>query len=126
MAEKAPVVEDAPAAPRPVSYTLESAGCQVVPTVNGVGGLRKARKEAPVLLVLDAMLPEIDGFKVCHRLRSNSAASQGRQPILVLSAESEGVDRVMGEKAGAGLYLAKPVTPGKLTAAVRALLAERQ
>lgn len=122
MAEKILIVEDDPAALRLVSFTLESAGYQVVTAVNGVEGLRKAQEETPDLMVLDVMLPGIDGFEVCHRLRSDPATSQGRLPILMLSAKSQEADRAMGEKVGADLYLPKPAAPEEIMAAVRGLL----
>ena len=124
MAEKILVVEDDPAALRLVSYTLESAGYQVMSAVNGVEGLRKARQEPPDLVVLDVMLPGIDGFEVCHRLRSNLAAGQGRLRILMLTAKSQEADRATGEKVGADLYLTKPATPEQITVAVQSLLAQ--
>jgi two-component system alkaline phosphatase synthesis response regulator PhoP len=123
VAERILVVEDDPAALRLVSYTLESAGYQVITAVNGVEALRKAQQDAPDLVVLDVMLPGIDGFEVCHQLRSNPAASPGRPPILMLSAKSQEADRAMGEKMGADIYLPKPATPEQITAAVRSLLA---
>jgi len=126
MAEKILVVADDPAALRLVSFTLGSAGYQVIPAVNGVEGLRRAQEEAPDLVVLDVMLPGIDGFEVCHRLRSNPAAPQGRLPILMLSAKSQEADRAMGEKVGADLYLPKPATPEEITAAAGSLLSQRE
>lgn len=126
MAEKILVVEDDPAALRLVSYTLESAGYQVDSAVNGVEGLRKAQQETPDVLVLDVMLPGIDGFEVCHRLRSSSTAPQNRLPILMLTAKSQDADRAAGEKVGADLYLTKPATPREITAAVQSLLAQRE
>ena len=125
MAEKILVVEDDPAALRLVSYTLESADYQVTSAVNGVEGLRKAQQELPDLVVLDVMLPGIDGFEVCHRLRSNSTARPGRLPILMLTAKSQEADRAAGDKVGADLYLTKPAPPEEITAAVQSLLAQR-
>lgn len=126
MAEKILIVEDDPAALRLVSYTLESAGYQVDSAVNGVEGLRKAQQETPDLVVLDIMLPGIDGFEVCHRLRSSSAGHDGHLPILMLTAKSQEADRAMGEKVGADLYLTKPATPEEITVAVQSLLAQRE
>lgn len=126
MAEQILIVEDDPAALRLVSYTLESAGYQVMSAANGVEGLRKAQQDSPDLVVLDVMLPGIDGFEVCHRLRSNSAAGQRRPPILMLTAKSQEADRAAAEKVGADLYLTKPATPEEITAAVQTLLAQRE
>jgi two-component system, OmpR family, alkaline phosphatase synthesis response regulator PhoP len=126
MTEKILVVEDDPAALRLVTFTLESAGYKVIPAVNGFDGLRKAQEEQPDLLVLDLMLPGIDGYEICHRLRSNSAGSGSQVPILMLTAKSQQADRTMAEQVGVDLYLSKPVSPEEITAAVHSLLSQRQ
>lgn len=126
MREKILVVEDDPAALRLVTFTLESAGYEVIPAVNGIEGLRKAQEEQPDLLVLDLMLPGIDGYEVCHRLRSDPAGRERRLPILMLTAKSQETDRAMAEKMGVDLYLSKPVPPEEITAAVHSLLSQRQ
>ena len=126
MREKILVVEDDPAALRLVTFTLESAGYEVIPAVNGIEGLRKAQEEQPDLLVLDLMLPGIDGYEVCHRLRSDPAGWERRLPILMLTAKSQETDRAMAEKMGVDLYLSKPVPPEEITAAVHSLLSQRQ
>jgi DNA-binding response OmpR family regulator len=126
MREKILVVEDAPAALRLVTFTLESAGYKVIPAANGIEGLRKAQEEQPDLLVLDLMLPGIDGYEVCHRLRSDPAGRERRLPILMLTAKSREADRTMAEQVGVDLYLSKPVTPEEITAAVHTLLSQRQ
>ncbi len=126
MAEKILVVEDDLSALRLISFTLESAGYEVISAVNGFEALRKAQEEAPDLLVLDLMLPGIDGYEVCHRLRSRSVGPGAHLPVLVLSAKSQEADRAMAEKVGADLYLTKPVTPEEITAAVHSLISQRQ
>jgi len=126
MREKILVVEDDPAALRLVTFTLESAGYEVIPAVNGIEGLRKAQEEQPDLLVLDLMLPGIDGYEVCHRLRSDPAGRERRLPILMLTAKSQETDRTMAEQVGVDLYFSKPATPEEITAAVDSLLSQRQ
>jgi DNA-binding response OmpR family regulator len=126
MREKILVVEDDPAALRLVSFTLESAGYDVIVAANGFEGLRKAQDEQPDLLVLDLMLPGIDGYEICHRLRSNSAGSGSQVPILMLTAKSQQADRTMAEQVGVDLYLSKPATPEEITTAVDTLLSQRQ
>ena len=126
MTKKILVVEDDPAALRLVSYVLEAEGYEVVTAINGVEALRKAQQEAPDLVVLDIMLPGIDGFEVCHRLRSDPDALQARTPILMLTAKSQEADREMGQKVGGDLYISKPATPDELTKAVKELLAQRE
>ena len=125
MREKILVVEDDPAALRLVTFTLESAGYKVIPAANGIEGLRKAQEEAPDLLVLDLMLPGIDGYEVCHRLRSDPAGRERRLPILMLTAKSQETDRAMAEKMGVDRYLCKPATPEEITAAVCSLISQR-
>ncbi len=124
MTKKILVVEDDPAALRLTSYTLETEGYEVITAVNGVEGLRKAQQEAPDLVVLDVMLPGIDGFEVCHRLRSDPDAPQARTPILMLTAKSQEADREMGQKVGGDRYISKPATPDELMEAVKELLAQ--
>ena len=126
MAGKVLVVEDDPAALRLVSFILESAGYEVIPAVNGLEGLRKAQEDAPDLVVLDLMLPGIDGYEVCHRLRSKSDASGSHLSILMLTAKSQEADRAMAGKVGVDLYLSKPATPEEITEAVRTLLSQHQ
>ncbi|MEX0785343.1 MAG: response regulator [Dehalococcoidia bacterium] len=119
MADKVLIVEDDPAALRLVSYILESAGYEVVSATNGLEALQKAVEDSPSLVVLDVMLPGIDGFEVCHRLRAIVAS---HVPILMLSAKAQAADRQTGERVGADLYLVKPATPEEITSAVRQLL----
>jgi two-component system alkaline phosphatase synthesis response regulator PhoP len=126
MAGKVLVVEDDPAALRLIGFTLESAGYEVISAANGIEGLRKAQEEAPDLLVLDLMLPGIDGYEVCHRLRSGPAGRERRLPILMLTAKSQETDRAMAEKMGVDRYLCKPATPEEITAAVHSLVSQRQ
>ncbi len=126
MTKKILIVEDDPAALRLTSYTLEAEGYEIITAVNGVEALRKAQQEAPDLVVLDIMLPGIDGFEVCHRLRSDPESPQARMPILMLTAKSQEADREMGQKVGGDLYVAKPATPEELTEAVKGLLAQRE
>ncbi len=126
MTKKILIVEDDPAALRLTSYTLEAEGYAIITAVNGVEALRKAQQEAPDLVVLDIMLPGIDGFEVCHRLRSDPESPQARMPILMLTAKSQEADREMGQKVGGDLYVAKPATPEELTEAVKGLLAQRE
>jgi DNA-binding response OmpR family regulator len=126
MTKKILVVEDDPAALRFVSYILEAEGYEIITAVNGVEALRKAQQETPDLVVLDIMLPGIDGFEVCHRMRSDPESPQARMPILMLTAKSQEADREMGRKVGGDHYVAKPATPEEVTQAVKMLLAQRE
>ncbi len=115
------VVEDDPSAARLVGYTLEQQGYQVVTASNGVEGLRKAEEEEPDLLILDVMLPGLDGFEVCHRLRVEPRTAH--LPILMLSAKAQEVDKDTGLKLGADQYLVKPADPAEILSRVESLLA---
>ncbi|MGZ3415109.1 MAG: response regulator transcription factor [Isosphaeraceae bacterium] len=126
MKEKILVVEDDPAALRLVSFILESAGYDVIAAANGFEGLRKAQEEQPDLMVLDLMLPGIDGYEICHRLRSGVVDSGSQVPILMLTAKSQQADRTMAEQVGVDLYLSKPATPEEITTAVDTLISQRQ
>jgi DNA-binding response OmpR family regulator len=79
----------------------------VIGATNGLAGLRKAREENPALLILDVMLPGLDGFEVCHRLRSE--ISTAGLPIIMLSAKGQDTDKATGLKVGASEFFAKPV-----------------
>jgi len=114
------VVEDDPAASRFVGYTLEQEGYEVSIASNGLEGIMKAQQEKPDILVLDGMLPGLDGFQVCRRLRAQ--AETAKLPILMVSAKAQEADKAAGLKVGADDYLAKPVDPTKLVERVRELL----
>jgi DNA-binding response OmpR family regulator len=123
MAAKVLVVEDDPAARRLVSFALEQEGFEILTAANGLEGLKKTQAEKPELLVLDVMLPGLDGFEVCHRLRSDPE-TEGVL-ILMLSAKAQDSDRNTGLKMGADDYLAKPADPLEVTARVKGLLEQK-
>lgn len=114
------VVDDDPGILRLLQYILSHEGYEVLTASNGIEGLRVAQQEMPDLIVLDVMLPGLDGFEVCHRLRSGPATAQ--MPVLMLSAKGQEVDRQTGLKAGADEFLVKPVDRPKLLDTVRDLL----
>jgi two-component system, OmpR family, response regulator CpxR len=96
---------------------LQREGFQVDVAHDGKVGLEKVSKDAPDLIVLDVMLPGMDGFEILRRLRQ-----QGRIPVLMLTARGEAVDRIVGLELGADDYLAKPFNPRELAARIRAIL----
>lgn len=100
-----------------VGEYLESEGFHVEAVYDGERGLEKARKGEYVLVVLDVMLPGINGFEVLRRLRGTS-----RVPVLLLTARGEDVDRIVGLEIGADDYLPKPFNPRELVARIRAVL----
>lgn len=96
---------------------LEDEGHRVVAVMDGPGALEAARRERPDLVILDWMLPRLDGLEVCRRLRRESVV-----PILMLTARAEEIDRVLGLEVGADDYVTKPFSIRELLARVRALL----
>jgi len=123
MDKKILVTEDDPASLRLMVYTLQHEGYEVVTAANGLDGLRKALKEKPDLIILDVMLPGIDGFEICHRLRNEPQTAQ--LPILMLSAKAQEIDKATGLKVGADYYLTKPANPSEIVSRVETLLARK-
>jgi DNA-binding response OmpR family regulator len=123
MAKKILVIEDDPAISRLVDYTLRHEGYEVVTAANGLEGIRKARNEAPDLVILDVMLPGMDGFEICHQLRSDPDTEQ--LLILMFSAKAQEVDKNTGLKVGADDYLPKPAAPAEIVSRVAKLLAKK-
>ena len=117
MAEKILVVEDEPALQDTLAYNLARQGYQVSTAGDGKAALDTARKINPDLVVLDVMLPVLDGFEVCRILRQES-----NSPILMLTARDEEIDRVIGLELGADDYLTKPFSMREFLARVKALL----
>ncbi|CAN5561668.1 response regulator transcription factor [soil metagenome] len=111
------VVEDEENLAEALKFNLERQGYQVIVKSNGYDALNVLQQEAPHLIVLDVMLPGLDGFEVCRRVRTTSNV-----PILMLTARGEEVDRVLGLEIGADDYLTKPFSLRELQARVRALL----
>jgi len=96
---------------------LEKDGYRVVTAVDGLQALDLIKQESPTLMVLDLMLPEMDGWEVCRRVRAES-----NLPILMLTARDDDIDKIVGLEMGADDYLTKPFNPRELVARVRAIL----
>jgi DNA-binding response OmpR family regulator len=111
------VVEDEPALLETLEYSLTRQGYQVCTAADGPTALEVARQEQPHLIVLDVMLPGMDGFEVCRILRQETSV-----PILMLTARDEEVDKVVGLEVGADDYMTKPFSMRELLARVKALL----
>jgi DNA-binding response OmpR family regulator len=111
------LVEDETTLAEVLRYNLEREGYEVMVSADGVSGLDAARKERPDLVILDIMLPRLDGFSVCRILRRESDL-----PILMLTARQDEVDRIAGLELGADDYVVKPFSLGELLARVRAIL----
>jgi two-component system phosphate regulon response regulator PhoB len=114
------VVDDEPEAVELVEFNLEHAGYSVLSAVDGAEALKKARSAAPSLIVLDLMLPEIDGLEVCKMLRRDPATAA--IPIVMLTAKAAEIDRVLGLELGADDYLTKPFSPRELVLRVKKIL----
>jgi DNA-binding response OmpR family regulator len=120
MKPKILVVEDEPDILELIRFNLEKAGFCVISAIDGSDGFRKAREQQPELVVLDLMLPGVDGFEVCKLLRANS--STAGILILMLTAKAAEIDRVLGLELGADDYLTKPFSPRELVLRIRNLL----
>ncbi|MBT3315871.1 MAG: response regulator transcription factor [Anaerolineae bacterium] len=117
MSETILIIEDEPKVARLARDYLEKNGYRVLVANDGDNGLAMARREKPDLLVLDLMLPGMDGLDVCRALRRESDL-----PIIMLTARAEETDRLIGLEIGADDYISKPFSPRELVARVRALL----
>ena len=117
MADKILVVEDEIALQETLAYNLKKQGYEVFATADGSEALDLAREIEPDLIVLDIMLPGIDGFEVCRILRKEMI-----MPVIMLTARDDEIDRVVGLEVGADDYLAKPFSMRELLARVKAQL----
>ncbi len=111
------VVEDEAALRETLEYTLQREGYTVLTAADGREALHKARTERPDLIILDILLPGIDGFEVCRLLRQEMSV-----PILMLTARADEIDKVVGLEMGADDYVTKPFSMRELMARVKALL----
>lgn len=117
MAERILVVDDEAAIVELISYNLRRAGYEVITTGNGEEALHIVRTDPPDLVVLDVMLPGMDGFEVCKAIRREQDV-----PILMLTARGEEIDRVVGFEIGADDYVTKPFSPRELVGRIKAIL----
>jgi DNA-binding response OmpR family regulator len=116
-AQKVLVVEDESSIASFVALYLKNAGYAVRTVATGKEGLEQAESEHPDLIILDLMLPDIDGIEVCRKVRQSSDV-----PILMLTARDEDVDKIIGLEVGADDYLTKPFNPRELVARVKSIL----
>ena len=114
------VVEDDPDIAQLVARYLEKGGFEVERATNGRDAMQAIVDRPPDLLILDMMLPHLDGLEVCRRLRADAATAA--VPVIMLTARAEESERIVGLEMGADDYLAKPFSPNELVARVRALL----
>jgi len=117
MSEKILVVDDEISLQETLAYNLKKEGYEVIVAGDGTAAIDLARSNKPDLIILDVMLPGLDGFEVCRILRQES-----NTPVLMLTARDDEIDRVVGLEVGADDYLAKPFSMRELIARVKALL----
>ena len=120
------VVDDEPALVSTISYSLRKEGYDVLTAGDGERGLALARRERPDLVVLDLMLPRLDGLEVCRQLRQTPTPQVRSVPIIMLTAKGEEVDKVVGLELGADDYVTKPFSMRELMARVKAMLRRAQ
>ncbi|KSU83680.1 MULTISPECIES: response regulator transcription factor [Fictibacillus] len=118
MSQKIMVVEDELSISTLLQFNLEQAGFEVITAMDGRKGLELAEMEKPDLMVLDLMLPEMDGLEVCKNLRQKQIFI----PILMLTAKDDEFDKVLGLELGADDYMTKPFSPREVVARVKAIL----
>jgi DNA-binding response OmpR family regulator len=122
MQRKILVVEDDPDQLEAIRTNLKEAGFDTGTATNGVEALEKAHSVSPDLIVLDVMMPELDGFAVCVTLREDSATAS--IPILMLTGLCSYISQLAGIESGANDYMVKPFDPEQLVSKVNALLCQ--
>jgi two-component system alkaline phosphatase synthesis response regulator PhoP len=122
--KKIVVVEDEPDILEVLSYNLKREGFEVTTALDGARGLELVEKNSPDLVVLDLMLPGIDGLEICQRIKNNKKLSH--IPVIMVTAKGEESDVVLGLGIGADDYIAKPFSPRELIARVKAVLRRSQ
>lgn len=117
MSETILLVDDDPHIIELAKLYLEKEGYRTISAMDGAQALRRAQEDSPALMVLDLMLPEVDGLEVCRRVRASSDL-----PIIMLTAREEDIDKIVGLELGADDYMTKPFNPRELVARVKAIL----
>jgi phosphate regulon transcriptional regulator PhoB len=120
MSQKILVIDDEPDVLDLVTMNLRAAGYQTVTADNGATGLAKAKSEAPQLILLDLMLPQMSGIEVCKALKKELITHQ--IPVIMLTAKSEEVDKIVGFEIGADDYVTKPFSPRELILRIQSVL----
>jgi len=114
------VVDDEPGIVKMVKMRLEASDYEVITAFDGQDGFEKAKKESPDLMILDLMLPKIDGHRVCALLKSDTRYA--KIPIVMFTAKAGEEDKKLGQEVGADAYLTKPFEPNALLAKINELL----
>ncbi len=118
------IAEDEPDMLRLITTTLRTAGFEVLETGDGPGAIAEAQRKSPDLLVLDLMLPGMDGLEVCRTLKSGSQTA--KIPVVMLTARAEEIDRIVGLELGADDYVTKPFSPRELVLRIKNILRRTQ
>ena len=103
-----------------LDFSLGAEGYEVITAEDGEEAVRKCREERPDLVVLDVMMPKMDGFEACRAIKRDAETAD--TPVILLSAKSRDVDQKQGYEAGADDYITKPLSPGRLVDRVHGLL----
>jgi len=114
------LVEDEKVLMETVTLRLEANGYEVISAYDGFKGLEKAKKEKPDLIILDLMLPKMDGYKVCGLLKADTRYN--KIPIIMFTARAQESDKKMGKEMGADAYITKPFEPQALLEKISELL----
>lgn len=114
------IVDDSPTHTATTKKILQTAGYDVITAINGNDGIAMAKAEQPDLILMDVVMPELNGFQATRKL-TNDASTQ-HIPVILLTTKDQQTDRVWGERQGAKDYLVKPPTQETLVAAIQALL----
>lgn len=122
MKNKILVVDDEQSIVTLLQYNLEQAGYEVITAMDGEAGKHLAETQAPDIIVLDLMLPKLDGMEVCKQLRQKRIMT----PILMLTAKDDELDKILGLELGADDYMVKPFSPREVIARVKAILRRTQ
>jgi DNA-binding response OmpR family regulator len=120
------VVDDEPSLVSTIGYNLRREGHDVISAADGLRAVEMARREKPDLIVLDLMLPKMDGLDVCRTLRQSPQLALRNVPIIMLTARAEEVDKVVGLEMGADDYVTKPFSMRELLARLKAMLRRSQ
>jgi len=124
VAKKILLVDDEPHIVIMLENRIRQAGFEVITASDGQTGLEKARKEKPDLIILDVMLPKLDGYKVCRMLKFDEKYKH--IPIIMFTARAQEEDKKMGETVGADGYITKPFEPQVLLGKIKELLAAKK
>lgn len=123
MSKKVVLIEDEPDIAEVIEYNLSREGYKVFLAYSGLKGLEIVKRERPEVVLLDLMLPELDGIEVCRRIRENPMTRS--LPIIMVTAKGEESDVVLGLELGADDYIIKPFSPRELIARIKAVLRRR-